>query len=207
MSFIGSVRVGHLQASEIKTGMCTYSTWVWNTRTKQSEGHKRVTKLYSELAPEEKDPNSECTVCEEDQVTINVDGIPSFLVCKYYVDDIQRVMIKVKDSGFPISSVIGYRVGKSKGDVDKNGLRTQFSYHSFGTAVDINAEINGLYENCFEFGKNCRLLRGGHWRPGQPGTITTDSIVYQAFKEIGWKWGGELIGQQKDFMHFSRTGD
>lgn len=37
--------------------------------------------------------------------------------------------------------------------------------------------------------------------------IPTDSETYSAFKEIGWKWAGELMGQKKDFMHFSRTGD
>ena len=43
--------------------------------------------------------------------------------------------------------------------------------------------------------------------PEQPGAITLESVVYEAFRNIGWKWGGELAGRQKDFMHFSLSGD
>ena len=206
-SVLSAIPSGNLNASETDTAICTYSTWVWNTRTKRSEGHKEVRKPHSELTPEEKDLNSNCTVCEEDQITIDLDGVPRFQVCKYYAEEIRKVIEKIKSSNFPVTSIIGYRVGKSKGEVDKNGLRNQFSHHSFGIAIDINAEKNGLYDNCYEYGNNCRLLRGGPWRPGQPGTITIDSDVYKAFKAIGWKWGGELVGQQKDFMHFSLTGE
>jgi len=195
------------KGSAISENRCTYSTWEWNTLTKRSENHKRVSKSYADLEPQEKDPHSDCTVCEEDQVLVEIQSVPSFRVCKNYADDVKSTVRKIIDSGFPVTSVISHRVGRTKGPVDKNGVRTQFSNHSFGTAIDINAEKNGLYTRCYEFGKDCQLLRGGPWKPGQPGTVTKDSIVYQAFKEIGWKWGGELKGQQKDFMHFSLSGD
>ena len=138
---------------------------------------------------------------------IEIQGIPSFKVCKEQAGNVRKAIQMVVDELFSIVSVISHRVGKTKGAVDNNGLRTQFSNHSFDTAIDINAEKNGLYTNCFDFGKDCQLIRGGPWEPGKLGTVTKDSPVYQAFKEIGWKWGGELKGRQKDFMHFSLSGD
>ncbi len=186
---------------------CTYSTWVWNTRTKRSEGHRKVAKPYSDLVPVEKDPHSECTVCEEDQGTLTLPGLSPFQICKHYTEVVRQTLEKIQTSGFPIQSVSAYRPGLTKGPVDPRGRRTQFSNHSFGTAIDINSEINGLYTNCYEFNPQCRLLRGGPWRPGRPGTVTQDSIAYRAFREAGWKWGGELVGRQKDFMHFSLSGD
>jgi hypothetical protein len=186
---------------------CTYSTWAWDTRTKQSVNRQRVTKPYYQVTAEERAPQTNCTVCEEDQEAMQIEGYPLIYICKDHAEGVRRALNTIRASGFPIRSLEGYRVGRSKGPVDANGLRTQFSNHSFGTAIDINAETNGLYTECFEFGPQCQLLRGGPWRPGQPGTVTQDSVVYRAFRQTGWKWGGELAGRQKDFMHFSLRGD
>lgn len=188
-------------------GTCTYSTWTWDTRTKQSVNRQRVTKPYHQVTAEERAPQTNCTVCEEDQEAIQIEGYPLIYICKDYAEGVRRALNTIRASGFMIRNLEGYRVGRSKGPVDANGLRTQFSNHSFGTAIDINAEINGLYTECFAFGPQCQLLRGGPWSPGQPGTITNDSVVYRAFRQTGWKWGGELVGRQKDFMHFSLLGD
>jgi hypothetical protein len=186
---------------------CTYTTWNWNTRTRSSQDHRRVRKAYADLTPEEKDPYSACTVCEEDQITLTLAPLPPFQICKYYARDVEKAFRQMKDAGFVLTKVSAYRVGKSKGSVDRDGVRTQFSHHSFGTAVDINSEKNGLYTDCGEFGPQCRLLRGGVWHPGVPGTVTKGSVAYRAFQSIGWKWGGEMTSRQKDFMHFSLTGD
>jgi hypothetical protein len=200
-----SFYVHYVKASQSTKGaMCTYSTWEWNTLSKTSVGHRTVVKPYSELTTDEKDSHSNCTVCEEDQTTIAIEGIKPFRVCKYYAAQVKDAVKKIVDSGFPVTAIISYRVGRTKGDVNSKGLRTRFSNHSFGTAIDLNSEKNGLYTNCYEFGKNCQLLRGGHWKPG---TITKTSAVYKTFKEIGWHWAGELQGRQKDFMHFSLSGD
>jgi hypothetical protein len=95
---------------------------------------------------------------------------------------------------------------KSRGAADGNGNRIGFSNHSFGTAIDINPEQNGLYDNCITFGPQCRLLRGGEWRPGTPGTLDKNGDIVTLFKQAGFQWGGEIVGKQKDFMHFSLTG-
>ena len=93
------------------------------------------------------------------------------------------------------------------------GVRSQFSNHSFGTAVDINPGSNGLYDQCDvprideKSIKRCRLRIGGKWNPGKrpSKTIVRDGPVHQAFTRF-WKWGGEIGGNTKDMMHFSLTG-
>lgn len=185
---------------------CTYNTWSWNTVKKRSEGHRRVKKAYSEITAVEIDKSSGCTVCEEDQAWIKLKGIRKFRVCQKFKDDIETALKTILDSDFPLYEVTAYRVGKSKGPVDENGLRTQFSNHSFGTAIDINRSRNGLYNNCFSFGPKCKLSLGGAWDPARPGTLTEDSVPVQAFKAMNWKWGGQIKGRQKDFMHFSPSG-
>lgn len=186
---------------------CHYHTWVWDTRARRSVGHRRVATRKSQLGPEALHAATGCTVCREDQAWITLEGLPPFAVCRSLAADVRRALRQAVEAGFPILEVSAYRVGMSKGPVDANGLRTQFSNHSFGIALDVNASRNGLYTRCTVFGPRCTLLRGGPWRPGVPGTVTQDSAIYRAFRDIGWKWGGELPGRQKDFMHFSLSGD
>ncbi len=83
----------------------------------------------------------------------------------------------------------------------------EFSNHSYGIAIDINTDHNGLYGNCVEFGPQCQLIRGSLWRPGvDPYSLQLNGLVVKKLKEIGFKWGGEIKGKQKDFMHFSLSG-
>ena len=186
--------------------ICRYSTWEWNTRTRTSVNHRWVNQTFEEVTPEERDPASRCSVCEADQITVRIEGLPEFRICKYFAEKVEAALLEIRDSGFPIRTVVGYRVGRTRGKPDANGLRTRFSNHSFGTALDLNAGLNGMYSNCVVFGEACRLIRGGHWRPPTPGALTVDSLAVAALKAMGWKWGGEIAGRQKDFMHFSLTG-
>jgi hypothetical protein len=32
------------------------------------------------------------------------------------------------------------------------------------------------------------------------------SGVIEAFRSVGWRWGGSWSGNTKDYMHFSATG-
>ncbi|OFZ46270.1 MAG: hypothetical protein A2381_11685 [Bdellovibrionales bacterium RIFOXYB1_FULL_37_110] len=186
--------------------ICTYSSWKWHVQSKRAEDHKRIIKKCNELTMEEKDPNSNCTVCEEDQKTIFLKGLPPFKICKYYEKKITKALKNAIRKGFLINTITGYRVGKSKGSIDERGYRQEFSFHSFGTAIDINPGLNGLYENCDIPNPGCKKLLGGVWDPQRPGTITQDSIIYKELTSIGFKWGGEIAGKQKDFMHFSLVG-
>jgi hypothetical protein len=196
-----------LNSSMATAQTCHYQDWRWNVSEKRAVQQKTVEKDYSNLSVEERDDVSGCSVCVEDQRSIRVDGVPEFLVCKKYAQAIQGLLNSLIQQGGKIKSVIGYRVGRTRGNVDVQGNRTGFSNHSYGVAVDINAEHNGMYNNCIQFGPHCQLSRGGPWHPGQdPYSLNKDGPIVMMFKRTGFKWGGEIKGQQKDFMHFSLTG-
>lgn len=185
---------------------CSYEMQVWNVNMKSSAGVINVRHAYSELSPEEIDPATGCTVCSEDQILVDVPPLDPFFVCHRLAFRVNSVVRELLRSGAPLRTVTGYRVIKSRGMVDGNGNRTVFSNHSFGSAMDINPEQNGLYDNCVEFGPQCRLLRGGEWVPGASGALAGEGEVVLALKKAGFRWGGEIAGKQKDFMHFSLTG-
>lgn len=183
---------------------CHYQTWSWGTRERRPMDVRQVATFKNKLTAEERGPHAGCTICEEDQRSVTVAGL-TFKMCQRYAGQIAKTLQQLQAQGFSLRELEGYRVGKSKGEVDARGWRTQYSHHSYGVALDINANLNGLYDNCVSFSSSCRLLRGGHYDPNINGAITLE--VAQLFKSIGMKWGGEIQGQQKDFMHFSPTGD
>ena len=189
------------------TGMCSYDSYQWSTKTKSAENRIRVHKPYAELNAEEIDDRTGCSVCEQDQRWIQVAGVEPVRLCKNVAASYQAILRDALANGFEIRSLVGYRVGKTRGDVDAAGRRTQFSNHSFGIALDINAASNGLYTNCLVFGPQCKLHRGGPWHPaGDPASIAASSRLVREMKKAGFYWGGEIEGRQKDFMHFSPNG-
>lgn len=185
---------------------CTYQVLVWNVYSKSSSAVKKVSHSYADLAPIEQDPMTGCTVCSEDQVRVSIPQLQPFFMCYKLAPRVRSMMETMIRGSAPIHTIDGYHVIKSRGPIDKSGNRTGFSNHSFGTAIDINPEQNGLYDNCIQFGPQCRLLRGGEWRPGTPGTLEKNSDIVAMFLSAGFRWGGEIAGKQKDFMHFSLTG-
>ncbi len=187
-------------------GSCTYRTYKWNVDLRRAVEHETVRHPYDELAPEEIDASSGCTVCEEDQVEVEVTPLRPFRMCSSLAPEVRAVLTDLLAAGEPINEVVGYRVGRSRGDVDLHGNRTEFSNHSYGIALDINPLQNGLYDHCDNFGPLCRLIRGGPWRPGEPGTLTADGRIVIEMRKAGFEWGGEIAGRQKDFMHFSPSG-
>lgn len=185
---------------------CTYEVQVWNITTRSSGAVRKVEHAYDALAAAESDEATGCTVCSEDQVELSLPPFQPFSVCRRLAPRVQAVISGLVSRGAQVRTIRGYQVIRSRGPADGNGDRTEFSNQSFGTAIDIDPEQNGLYENCTTFGPQCRLLRGGPWRPGAPGSLTPDGDVVRSFKAAGFRWGGEIAGQQKDFMHFSLTG-
>lgn len=188
--------------------MCNYNTYTWNTIEKKATNYRRVSKPYGQLAAYERHDRTRCTVCEEDQKTIRIGELPAFKICKYQAAEIERILRTLISMGEPIHTVVGYRVGMTKGDPDANGNRTRFSNHSFGISLDINRAQNGLYTQCFTWGPTCQLIQGGKYQPEKNivGTLTADSNIVQALQSIGLQWGGKIAGRQKDFMHFSPSG-
>jgi hypothetical protein len=199
---------------------CTYSAYAWDTKKGKSTDHFTVSKPYSEVTEDERDPNvPECTICREDQVEIDPHAFGvnhgTIRICHVYAEQVKSALTEIAKSGeFDIEKLEGYRPGKTRGKVDKNGLRTQWSQHSYGTAIDINANHNAIYSQCTEkiVGssqdvKNCKRGIGGAYQPEKfpRVSIVKDGVVYRIMTKF-WKWGGEIEGTTKDIMHFSVTG-
>lgn len=186
--------------------ICTYSTYKWNTSQKSAVEFEEVSKPYSDLLAQEIDLLTGCSICREDQVSILVAGKHRFRVCRYIAPQIESAVTAATSAGQEIEGIVGYRVGMTKGALDDEGDRTQYSYHSFGTAIDVNPQHNGLYENCLDFGAHCILRKGGEWVKGHRLSLHAQSPLVIEMKRNGFKWGGEIPGNQKDFMHFSLSG-
>ena len=147
-----------------------------------------------------------CSICIEDQKKVILSNGLSFLICKKYASLLKSVLETIISEGFIIDDVQGYIPQMSKGPLDSQGNRTVFSNHSFGVAIDINRMSNGLYDNCLEWNNDCKLIVGGTYDLKNKRSIIKSSSLVHIMKQIGFKWGGEIKGKQKDFMHFSRTG-
>jgi hypothetical protein len=184
---------------------CSYSVFKWNTIQRKIIGPIEVKKMKSELSKLEIGPYG-CTVCREDQKRIKLANGREVLLCNKIAGKLKYQLDQALFSGFPVNTLKGYIVKMTRGEIDKKGFRTGFSNHSYGTAIDINRNDNGMYNKCLEFSPACVLSQGGKWSVENPNSIKADSMLVNGLKEIGLKWGGEIKGKQKDFMHFSTTG-
>lgn len=186
---------------------CTYSDWDWDVNQKKAVNFQEVQTTRDQLTPEQMHSDLPCSICEEDMIEIEIENIAPFKMCRAVAPAVNDAIRQSINEGFRFKALTGYRVGCTKGPANELGLRTEYSNHSFGLAIDINADANGLYNNCLRFSPDCQLVRGGPWQPGNPTSITRNSPVYDNMRAIGFRWGGDLLGPQKDFMHFSITGD
>ena len=199
---------------------CTYSSYNWSTSAGRAVNHSDIAHPYSEVTGDERDPNDpRCTVCEEDQVTIDTASlglsVGPIKVCWAHREAVERALSSIVASGeFDVIELVGYRAGRTRGRV-VDGLRQEFSNHSYGTAVDINANHNGLYRDCnvrvtdADSIADCTLGVGGAWNPDRRPrtTIVRDGVAFNAFTDLaGWLWGGDISGSTRDLMHFSLTG-
>ena len=77
-----------------------------------------------------------------------------------------------------------------------------WSEHAYGEAVDVNP-LENPYVGCGQSrdpASRPYFNRSLHRR----GMVST--AVVQAFRSVGWGWGGSWTGSTKDYMHFSATG-
>ncbi len=199
---------------------CTYDTWTWSVVARRAVHHRHVAKPYAQLNEEEKASDwsvTGCTMCREDQEKIALPGVRPAYICKFYAPRVQQALQEALKAGAEIESLVGYRVGRSGGPVVR-GKRTQYGWHAFGEALDINSNDNGLYAHCkrdtpaphnrAELGR-CRRRLGGYWLPETQPTrsLTPDGAIVSAFRRIlGWHWGGERTDTMKDLMHVSPDG-
>jgi len=186
---------------------CSYDTWQWNTLEKRAVNFAHIVHPYNEISEDERDPVTGCTVCIEDQLLLTIPPLEPFYLCRRVAGQMRAALERAIEAGAMVESVVGYRVGRTRGDIDADGNRTGFSNHSFGIALDINPQHNGLYDDCVEFGPQCVLMRGGAWRPNEARqSIKPHGMIVRSFRKSGFLWGGQIRGKQKDFMHFSPTG-
>jgi hypothetical protein len=77
-----------------------------------------------------------------------------------------------------------------------------WSMHAYGLAIDLNPRENP-YVGCGQSrDPTARRYRDRSRR--RPGMVTQG--VIDAFRSIGWGWGGSWTGNTKDYMHFSSSG-
>ncbi len=80
---------------------------------------------------------------------------------------------------------------------------SNWSWHAFGLAIDINPFHNPYLKGDLVLPElaSAYLDRDDT----RPGMIGPDDIVVQAFRDVGWSWGGNW-NSLKDWMHFSEPG-
>lgn len=206
-------------AAEKPSPSCHYNVSSWSVARRTTVDHHAIRKNYADVTADERDPaEPRCSICEEDQRQIVPAGlgwpnVGAFRVCAVYQKQIEDALSAIaKSKEFKILTLTGYRPGRTRGPV-VDGLRSQLSNHSFGTAIDINAGHNGLYGKCdiheisMESLRKCKLNVGGTWDPSKrkATSIVPNGVVYKAMSSF-FKWGGEIHGNIRDLMHFSITG-
>jgi hypothetical protein len=77
-----------------------------------------------------------------------------------------------------------------------------WSMHAYGLAVDLNPRENP-YVGCGQ-SRDPAARRYRDRSRQRPGMVTRR--VVDAFRSIGWGWGGSWAGNTKDYMHFSSSG-
>lgn len=129
----------------------------------------------------------------------------------YEVLDIFTELFAAK---FPIEKIIPmylYQGDDFKSTADNNtsafdcrkmiGDSGRYSVHSYGLAIDINPLLNPYVNGNKVLPPQAKkyLYRSG----SAPGMIVEGDIVYRAFSDHGWVWGG-LWHNPRDYQHFEK---
>ena len=140
------------------------------------------------------------------------------VVAASVADGVLSLFADIYAASFPIASMrlIDRFGGDDYASMDANNSSafnyreivggTGLSEHSFGTAIDINP-----VQNPYVFDGNILPAAGKPYADpanrlaSVPGMIVADGPVVEAFKRIGWHWGGEW-DNKKDYHHFSKSG-
>ena len=80
---------------------------------------------------------------------------------------------------------------------------SHWSQHAYGRAVDLNPLTNPYVDGDRVSPDAGRVYLDRN--PAAPGMIVADGLAVQAFRAVGWEWGGSWSSAQ-DFQHFSATG-
>ncbi|MFI6943626.1 M15 family metallopeptidase [Streptomyces sp. NPDC050418] len=140
----------------------------------------------------------------------------SMVVHERVVKDVLYVFWKAFGAKFPIRKMrplSAYGGSDVKAMADDNtsafncrqvtGNPDALSQHSFGDAIDINPLENPYVDRTGRVhpAAAARYLdRSRHVK----GMIHSNSVITEAFRRIGWEWGGRWY--HPDYQHFSRNG-
>ena len=113
--------------------------------------------------------------------------------CNAKVHDSLKIILQriLEELGLPYIKKHGLDLYGGCVNVRKARFKEWYSRHSWGIAIDINPEQNGL-DTPWEDGKQ-----------GQKGYATMPTAVIEIFEDQGWKSGARAWG--KDAQHFQAT--
>lgn len=122
----------------------------------------------------------------------------SVTVHKKVANDVRNIINEIIANNYSLKSIGGYQFRYVNNGSGSHSL----SIHSYGVALDINADKipnSGLRINGFNKLSNMRCDPNAP-NDMNPGIIRTlDHPVCKIFKKYGWGWGGTY----GDYMHFS----
>lgn len=139
------------------------------------------------------------------------------VVRKDLANDLRRVFELILETRFPVASVkpVAHPDNVARApygffpDTDNSsGFAcremvggTRWSRHAEGLAFDLNPRQNPYISG------DTVLPPGSVYDPDAPGTLTPDHPVVQAFKDLGWEWGGDWLDTRgfADYMHFQKV--
>ncbi len=81
---------------------------------------------------------------------------------------------------------------------------SRWSEHAYGRAIDVNPIENPYVSGGTSSHRGSRpfLDRARH----RPGMAYDGGVLVEAFRAVGWGWGGSWSGGVKDYQHFSASG-
>jgi hypothetical protein len=81
---------------------------------------------------------------------------------------------------------------------------SRWSEHAYGRAIDVNPIENPYVEagRVYHTASRPYVAR----TPARPGMAVSGGVLVEAFRAIGWGWGGLWSGSVRDYQHFSASG-
>ena len=81
---------------------------------------------------------------------------------------------------------------------------SRWSEHAYGRAIDVNPIENPYVSGGRTAHEGSRPYLDRSRR--RPGMAYEGGVLVEAFRSIGWGWGGDWSGGVKDYQHFSASG-
>ena len=139
------------------------------------------------------------------------------VVAAKHADTMVTVFRRLYEARFPVQRMVlvSDYGGEDKRSMSANNssgfnCRTvagtdRWSQHSYGAAIDLNPIQNPYVTARISPAAGEAYADPRNRRASTTGLITADSVVVEAFQEVGWEWGGDWNGP-KDYQHFSAAG-